>query len=95
MISCLARRYGGGGVFMWLLANPNMGNYTWVRAISNRMLGIYVSHLLIIIALFNVCGVLDITELAKDVTVFFGTVLLSFGLVVGIEKTPLRRVLLR
>ncbi|MFA0703926.1 fucose 4-O-acetylase, partial [Vibrio sp. 10N.222.48.A8] len=45
--------------------------------------------------LFNVCGVLGITELAKDVTVFFGTVLLSFGLVVGIEKTPLRRVLLR
>ncbi|PMM94827.1 fucose 4-O-acetylase [Vibrio splendidus] len=85
----------GMGVFMWLLANPNMGNYTWVRAISNRMLGIYVSHLLIIIVLFNVCGALGITELAKDVTVFFGTVLLSFGLVVGIEKTPLRRVLLR
>ncbi|PMN96826.1 fucose 4-O-acetylase [Vibrio splendidus] len=85
----------GMGVFMWLLANPNMGNYTWVRAISIRMLGIYVSHLLIIIILFNVCGVFGITELAKDVTVFFGTVLLSFGLVVGIEKTPLRRVLLR
>ncbi|MEZ8385943.1 acyltransferase, partial [Vibrio splendidus] len=85
----------GMGVFMWLLANPNMGNYAWVRAISNRMLGIYVSHLLIIIVLFNVCGALGITELAKDVTVFFGTVLLSFGLVVGIEKTPLRRVLLR
>ncbi|MEZ9184746.1 acyltransferase [Vibrio splendidus] len=85
----------GMGVFMWLLANPNMGNYAWVRAISNRMLGIYVSHLLIIIVLFNVCGVLGITELAKDVTVFFGTVLLSFGLIAGIEKTPLRRVLLR
>jgi surface polysaccharide O-acyltransferase-like enzyme len=85
----------GIGVFMWLLANPNIGNYAWVRAISNRMLGIYVSHLLIIIVLFNVCGILGITELAKDVTVFFGTVLLSFGLVAGIEKTPLRRVLLR
>lgn len=85
----------GIGVFMWLLANPNMGNYAWVRAISNRMLGIYVCHLLIIIVLFNVCGALEITELAKDVTVFFGTVLLSFLLVVGIEKTPLRRVLLR
>ncbi|MFA0095411.1 acyltransferase [Vibrio splendidus] len=85
----------GMGVLMWLLANPNMGNYTWVRAISNRMLGIYVSHLLIIIVLFNACGALGITELAKDVTVFFGTVLLSFGLIAGIEKTPLRRVLLR
>ncbi|MFA0160857.1 acyltransferase [Vibrio splendidus] len=85
----------GMGVFMWLLANPNMGNYAWVRAISNRMLGIYVSHLLIIIILFNVCGILDITELAKDSIVFFGTFILSFLLVVGIEKTPLRRVLLR
>ncbi|PTP56416.1 acyltransferase [Vibrio splendidus] len=85
----------GIGVFMWLLANPNMGNYTWVRAISNRMLGIYVSHLLIIIVLFNVCGILGITELAKDSIVFFGTFILSFLLVVGIEKTPLRRVLLR
>ncbi|WP_122056001.1 acyltransferase [Vibrio sp. Evd11] len=85
----------GMGVFMWLLANPNMGNYAWVRAISNRMLGIYVSHLLIIIILFNVCGILGITELAKDSIVFFGTFILSFLLVVGIEKTPLRRVLLR
>ncbi|MFA0230790.1 fucose 4-O-acetylase, partial [Vibrio sp. 10N.261.45.A7] len=85
----------GIGVFMCLLANPNMGNYAWVRAISNRMLGIYVCHLLIIILLFNICGIFGITELAKDITVFFGTVLLSFGLVVGIEKTPLRRVLLR
>ena len=85
----------GMGTFMWLLANPNVGNYGWVRAISNRMLGIYVSHLLIIILLFNVCGVLGITELAKDVTVFFGTVLLSFGLVVAIEKSPLRHMLLR
>ncbi|MCC4854137.1 fucose 4-O-acetylase, partial [Vibrio lentus] len=43
----------GVGVFMWLLANPNIGNYAWVRSISNRMLGIYVSHLLVIIVLFN------------------------------------------
>ena len=85
----------GIGVFMWLLANPNIGNYAWVRAISNRMLGIYVCHLLIIIVLFNVCGILGINELAKDSIVFFGTFILSFLLVVGIEKTPLRRVLLR
>ncbi|ARP40927.1 acyltransferase [Vibrio syngnathi] len=85
----------GIGVFMWLLANPNMGNYAWVRAISNRMLGIYVSHLLIIIVLFNVCGILGITELAKDITVFFGTFILSFILIAGIEKTPLRHWLLR
>ena len=76
----------GIGVFMWLLANPNIGNYAWVRAISNRMLGIYVCHLLIIIVLFNICGVLGITELDKDITVFFGTFILIFMLVAGIEK---------
>lgn len=85
----------GMGVFMWLLANPNIGDYAWVRAISNRMLGIYVSHLLIIILLFNVCGILGITGLAKDSIVFFGTFMLSFMLVVSIEQTPLKRWLLR
>ncbi|KAA8602937.1 acyltransferase family protein [Vibrio cyclitrophicus] len=85
----------GVGVFMWLLANPNIGNYAWVRSISNRMLGIYVSHLLVIIVLFNVCGILGITEIGKDITVFFGTFILSFMLVSGIEKTPLQRWLLR
>ncbi|MEZ8324029.1 acyltransferase [Vibrio cyclitrophicus] len=85
----------GVGVFMWLLANPNIGNYAWVRSISNRMLGFYVSHLLVIIVLFNVCGILGITEIGKDITVFFGTFILSFMLVSGIEKTPLQRWLLR
>ncbi|MEZ9564094.1 acyltransferase [Vibrio artabrorum] len=85
----------GVGVFMWLLANPNLGDYAWVRAISNRMLGIYVSHLLIIIMLFNVCRILGITEMAKDVTVFFATFVLSLMLVTVIERTPLKPWLLR
>ncbi|WP_299689167.1 acyltransferase family protein [uncultured Vibrio sp.] len=85
----------GTGIFMWLLAHPQMGNYAWVRAISDRMLGIYACHLLIIILLSNVCGMLEITEFGRDVTVYVGTLLLSFGLVVAIEKSPLRRVLLR
>jgi surface polysaccharide O-acyltransferase-like enzyme len=85
----------GTGVFMWLLANPNMGDNRWVRAISSRMLGIYVSHLLLIIVMFNICGILGITGLSKDILTYSMTIILSFGLVVAIEKSPLRSVLLR
>lgn len=85
----------GTGVFMWLLANPNLGDNGWIRTISSRMLGIYVSHLLLIIVMFNICGMLGITGLGKDVLTYSLTIILSFGLVVAIEKSPLRRVLLR
>lgn len=85
----------GAGVFMWLLANPSLGDTAWVRAISSRMLGIYVSHLLLIIVMFNICGMLGITGLSKDILTYSMTIILSFGLVVALEKSPLRRVLLR
>ena len=59
------------------------------------MLGIYVSHLLLIIVMFNICGMLGITGLSKDILTYSMTIILSFGLVVALEKSPLRRVLLR
>ncbi len=86
---------GNGRVFMWLLANPNIGNYAWVRAISNRMLGIYVCHLLIIIVLFNICGVLGITETDKRrYGIFWHRIVELRGWLLD-QKTPLRHVLLR
>lgn len=85
----------GIGVFMWLLANPTVGDKRWIQAISSRMLGIYVSHLLLIIVMFNICGMLGITGLSKDILTYSMTIILSFGLVVALEKSPLRRVLLR
>ncbi|MGF1754808.1 acyltransferase family protein [Vibrio makurazakiensis] len=83
------------GVFMWLLANPKMGNMRWVSLVSKRMLGIYASHLLIVILMFNISGILEITGLAKDVLVYSSTIVLAFLLVIGIEKTPVKAWLLR
>jgi hypothetical protein len=54
-----------------------------------------VSHLLLIIVMFNICGMLGITGLSKDILTYSMTIILSFGLVVALEKCPLRRVLLR
>ncbi|WP_394246703.1 acyltransferase [Vibrio profundi] len=83
------------GVFMLLLANPKVGNMKWVSLLSKRMLGIYVSHLLVIILMFNVMGMLEIVGLAKDAIVYVSVIFLSFALVAGFEKTPLKKWLLR
>lgn len=85
----------GTGMFMWLLANPNFGQSAWVSSISSRMLGIYVSHLLVVILMFNVAGALEIQGVAKDLLVYPATIIISFLLIVGIEKTPAKKWLLR
>jgi len=83
------------GMFMLLLANPKVGNMKWVSLLSKHMLGIYVSHLLVIILMFNVMGMLEIEGIAKDVIVYVSVIILSVTLVAGLEKTPLKKWLLR
>lgn len=83
------------GVFMLLLAKPKLGNMKWVSMISKRMLGIYVSHLLVVIIMFNITGMLGLDGLAKDMLVYPATLLLTFALVIGIERTPMKTWLLR
>jgi surface polysaccharide O-acyltransferase-like enzyme len=77
------------GCFLWLLANPNWGNYPFVSKISNRILSLYVVHLLVIIVMFNVCGILGLNGLSKDIVVLVGTLALSYSLVCLLERTPL------
>ena len=85
----------GTGVFLFLLAKPNLGNHAWVLNLSKSVLPIYVSHLPIMILMMNVVGAWQLEGAAKDATVFSGTVLLTLALVKGIEKTPLNRWLFR
>ena len=85
----------GSGIFMWLLANPNFGQSAWVTSISSRMLGIYVSHLLLVILMFNIAGALEIQGIAKDLLVYPATLVISFLLIAAIEKTPAQKWLLR
>ncbi len=85
----------GTGVFLFLLAKPNLGNHAWVLNLSKSVLPIYVSHLPIIIVMMNVAGFMQLAGPAKDATVFTGTIVLTLLLVKGIEKTPLNRWLFR
>ncbi len=85
----------GTGVFLFLLAKPNLGNHAWVLNLSKSVLPIYVSHLPIIIVMMNVAGIMQLAGPAKDATVFTGTIVLTLLLVKGIEKTPLNRWLFR
>ncbi len=83
------------GVFMWLLAHPNFGNMPWVFKWSPSILGIYVSHLLVIIMMMNVAGMLGLENLAKDAFIYPATIVVTLLLVKGIEATPLKKLLLR
>ncbi|MCA0937401.1 acyltransferase family protein [Vibrio alginolyticus] len=83
------------GIFMWLLAHPNFGDMPWVYKCSSSILGIYVSHLLVMIMIFNVAGYLQLQNLAKDAFVYPMTLVFTLLLVKGIEASPLRKLLLR
>jgi surface polysaccharide O-acyltransferase-like enzyme len=83
------------GAFMWLLAHPNFGNMPWVFKWSPSILGIYVSHLLVIIIMMNIAGMLGLENLAKDAFIYPATIVVTLLLVKGIEATPLKKLLLR
>lgn len=85
----------GTGLFMALLAKPNLGDSPVVFKLASMVLGIYVSHLLVMIALMNVSGALGIDGYLKDFVVTSGTISVSFILVWCVSHTPLKRVLLR
>ncbi|MGR5219206.1 acyltransferase [Vibrio parahaemolyticus] len=77
------------GCFLWLLVNPDWGNGLFIAKIANRVLPLYVAHLLVIIAMFNVCGILGLSGLVKDMVVLVGALVLSYRLVCLLERTPL------
>lgn len=85
----------GTGLFLFLLAKPNLGHSQWILNLSKSVLPIYVAHLPVIIIMMNVVGFWQLTGPTKDAAVFTGTIVLTLLLVKGIEKTPLNRYLFR
>ncbi|MDF2155211.1 acyltransferase family protein [Vibrio sp. CAU 1672] len=83
------------GIFMWLLAHPNFGRMNWVLALSPSILGIYVSHLLVVIVMMNIAGMLALDGLVKDLFIYPATLVVTLLLVKGIEATRLKGLLLR
>ncbi|MGL4223133.1 MAG: fucose 4-O-acetylase, partial [Shewanella sp.] len=83
------------GLFLFLLAKPDLGRKPWVFSLSQSILGFYVSHLLMVIVVMNIAGILGLAGLQKDALILFGTLITTYLLVKGIERTPLKRLLLR
>ncbi|MGL6260196.1 acyltransferase [Vibrio sp. WXL210] len=82
------------GLFMLLLANPNWGDHRVIHWLSQRTLGIYVSHLLMIIYMSNLSGLLTLSAPARDLLVLFGSIVLSVVITCMIERSPTRKLLL-
>ncbi|AMG02573.2 fucose 4-O-acetylase [Vibrio mimicus] len=83
------------GLFLFLLAKPDLGRKPCVFSLSQSILGFYVSHLLMVIVMMNIAGILGLAGLQKDALILFGTLITTYLLVKGLERTPLKRVLLR
>jgi surface polysaccharide O-acyltransferase-like enzyme len=82
----------GAGLFFWLLAYPDAGRWGWLFWLSQRVLGIYVAHMVFIIcALAPWGGHLLLKGLMSPVLIL----VMTLGLVLAIEKTPVRSLLLR
>lgn len=85
----------GIGLFLFLLSKPNLGNHPITFKLSKHVLGIYVCHLLFIVVFLNITGMMGLTLAMRDFVIVFGTATLSILFVLGVNKTPLKRVLFR
>ncbi|MEF1291493.1 acyltransferase [Vibrio sp. M260118] len=85
----------GTGCFMWLMSKPELGSNTWLTKQAKYVLPFYVAHLPMAIVMMNIAGIFGLDNFAKDMTVVFGTIALTFLLIKGLEKTPAYRLLFR
>ena len=85
----------GVGFFSLLLAKPNWGNNNWIPKLSESILGVYVIHLIIIILLKNLVAIIELPPLSADIMTFIMTIILSWFVVSLLNKTILKKVLLR
>lgn len=83
------------GLFFVLQAKPRFGDSPRIMQFSKDVLGVYLCHLLIIIYLMNLSGVLGLSVSFRDLTIIPLTFVLSMLLIRTIDKTPLRKLLLR
>jgi surface polysaccharide O-acyltransferase-like enzyme len=83
------------GLFLWLLAYPNLGNSPATFYIARSTLGYYVAHPLVIIIMLNIAGIFGLTDLRKDTLVLTGAMLGTFALVKRLERSRLSGLLFR
>ncbi|MCW8331264.1 acyltransferase family protein [Photobacterium sp. SDRW27] len=87
--------FWAAGLFFLLAAKPEFGNRPLTFMWSQKILGLYLCHLLVIIYLMNLAGMFGFEGVLKDLTMVPLSFFISLGLVSLIERTPLKSVLLR
>lgn len=84
------------GIFMFLLAKPNLGqDVPWLFQLSSAILGIYVAHLPVIILMNNLAGALELSAFKRDAVIVIGSAIATWLLVEAIDRSKLKRLLLR
>ena len=83
------------GIFLFLAGNRTLGTSDVVSQLSQRTLGVYLCHLLVLVVLMNVLPLLGLPLFIEDILRIALCIVLSFGLVVLIERSPLSPWLLR
>ncbi|MDA9556628.1 acyltransferase family protein [Vibrio sp.] len=83
------------GLFMCLLSQPQLVTHHRVKSIADSTMGIYLSHMLIMIYLFHFSNFLGVTGYAKTIMLVIGIFFVSLLFTKCIEKTPLKAYLIR
>ncbi len=82
------------GLFYLLKNNPSIGQAPIIQALSQRVLGVYVCHFVILFLLWNIFRTFQIAGLMKDILLIPLTLILSFTLTFLLEQFPLTQKLI-
>lgn len=91
----LGTPFWGLGLFFILLNNPLWGNHPYVFKLSSMVLGVYIVHLPVVIAMQNITGMLGLETYIRDIVLVAGTTIVTLLFVWLVSRTILRKVFFR
>ena len=83
------------GLFLLLLNFPDFGRHPITFKLGKSVLGIYFAHFIVLFPLFNIARMIGVTGYSKDAFMLFFGMLMTTLLVFFIQKTPLKKWLIR
>ncbi|KLV07207.1 fucose 4-O-acetylase [Photobacterium aquae] len=83
------------GLFLMLLSRPQFGSFPALPYLSQQVLGVYLCHILIIIYLMNLLPMLGVSGYTNEIARWILACIISYGVVSLIDKTALKKLLLR
>ncbi|GHA57977.1 acyltransferase [Photobacterium aphoticum] len=87
--------FWAAGIFLFLAGYASLGASSKITWLSQRTLGVYLCHLMVLITLMNLLPLLGLNIYIKDILLILLGISASYGFVVLIERSPLSTWLLR